>query len=145
MPYSATSAAATSSLVESGLRRGQHDLGAAGLERAHQVGGLGRDMEARADAQAVERPVALEALADEAQDGHLALRPFDAADALGGEAEVGHVVGRERAGGGHRGSVSLRVNRRRSGAARSGQGEPRRWTRRSSKRTCSAYPRRGRR
>ena len=81
-------------------------------------------MEARADAQAVERPVALEALADQAQDGHLALRPLDAPDALGGQAEVGHVVGRERAGGGHRGSVSLRVKRRRNGAARSGQGEP---------------------
>ena len=103
MPYSATSAAATSSFVESGLRRGEDDVCATGLERAHQVGGLGRDVEARADAQAVERPVALEALADEAQDGHLALGPLDPADALGGEAEVGDVVGRWRARGGHRG------------------------------------------
>ncbi len=85
----------------------------------------------------VERPVALEALADEAQDGHLALRPFDAADALGGEAEVGHVVGGQGGGRGHRGSVSLRVNRRRSDAVRSGQGEPSRWMRRSSNRVCS--------
>ena len=30
--------------------------------------------------------LALEALADQAQDGHLALGPLDAADALGGEA-----------------------------------------------------------
>ena len=75
------------------VRGREHDLGAAGLERAHQVGGLGRDVEARPDAQAVERPLALEPLADEAQDGHLALRPFDAPDALGGEAEVGDVVG----------------------------------------------------
>ena len=42
------------------------DVCTTGLERAHQVGGLGRDVEAGADAQAVERPVALEALADEA-------------------------------------------------------------------------------
>ena len=75
------------------VRRREHDVGAAGLERAHQVRRLGRDVEARADAQAVERPVALEALADQAQDRHLALGPFDAPDALGGEAEVGHVVG----------------------------------------------------
>ena len=41
-------------------------------------------------------PVALEALADEAQDGHLALCPLDPADALCGEAEVGHIVGGKR-------------------------------------------------
>ncbi len=71
----------------------EHDMRPAGLERAHQVRGLGRDVEAGADAQAVERPVALEALADEAQDGHLALGPLDPSDTLGGEAEVGDVVG----------------------------------------------------
>ena len=75
------------------VRGREHDVGATGLERAHQVGGLGRDVEAGADAQALERPLALEALADEAQDGHLALGPFDPPDALGGEAEVGDVVG----------------------------------------------------
>ncbi len=75
------------------VARREHDLRAAGLERAHQVGGLGRDVEARADAQAIERPVALEALADQAQDGHLALGPLDPPDAFGGEAEVGDVVG----------------------------------------------------
>ena len=46
-----------------------------------------------ADAQAGQRPLALEALADEPQDRHLALGPLDAADALGGQAEIGHVVG----------------------------------------------------
>ena len=96
--------------------RGEHDVGAAGLERPHEVGRLGRDVEARPDAQAGERALALEALADEAQDGHLALGPFDAADALGGEAEVGDVVGGQRGGGGHERWVSLRSNRRRSGA-----------------------------
>ena len=75
------------------VRGGQHDLGATGLERPHEVGGLGRDVQARADAQPLERPVALEPLADEAQDGHLALGPFDAADAFGREAEVGDVMG----------------------------------------------------
>ena len=138
MPYSATSAAATSSLVESGLLAASTTCGAAGLERAHEVGRLGRHVQARADAQPVERPVALEALADEAEDGHLALGPFDAPDALGGEAEVGHVVGAGRAGCGHRSSVSLRAKKRRNGAAKSGQGEPSRWTRRSSKWTWSA-------
>jgi hypothetical protein len=44
----------------------EDDLGAAGLERAHQVGRLGRDVQARADAQSFERPVALEALTDQA-------------------------------------------------------------------------------
>ncbi len=118
--------------------RRQDDLRAAGLERAHQVGGLGRDVQAGADAQAGERTLALEPLADEAQDGHLALRPLDPSDPLGGETEVRHVVGRQGAGGGHGRSVSLRSNRRRSGAVRAGQGEPRRWTRRSSNRACSA-------
>ena len=83
IPYSATSAAATSSFVDSGLRRREDDLGAAGLERPHQVGGLGRDVEARADPDPGQRLLALEALADQAQDGHLALGPLDPADALG--------------------------------------------------------------
>ena len=76
------------------VARREDDLGAAGLERAHQVGGLGGDVQAGPDPQTVERPLALEALADQAQDGHLALGPLDPADALGGEAEVGDVVGR---------------------------------------------------
>ena len=118
----------------------QHDVRATGLERAHQVRRLGRDVEARPDPQPVERPIALEALADEAQDGHLALGPLDPADALGGEAQVGHVVRGKRGRGGHRVSVSLRLKRRRSGAARSDQGEPRRWMRRSSNRTYSTNP-----
>ena len=63
-----------------------------------EVGGLGRDVEAGRDAQALERPLAREALADEAQDGHLPLGPFDAADAFVREAQVGDVVRRERGG-----------------------------------------------
>ena len=120
------------------VRGREDDLGAAGLERPHQVGRLGGDVEAGADAQPVERALALEALADQAQDGHLALGPFDPADALGGEAEVRDVVGGQAVVAVIEASVSLRVKRRRSGAASSGQGEPRRWTRRSSNRMCSA-------
>ena len=94
MPYSRDERRRDVVLGRQRVARREDDLGAAGLERAHQVGRLGRDVEAGADAQAVERPLALEALADQAQDGHLALGPLDPADALGGEAEVGDVVGR---------------------------------------------------
>ena len=80
---------------------GEDDLRSAGLERAHQVGGLGRDVEAGADAQPGQRLLGREPLADEAQDRHLALRPLDPPASLGGQAEVGHVVGGQR-GGGHR-------------------------------------------
>ena len=103
------------------VRGREVDLGAAGGQRPHQVRGLRRDVEAGADPQPVERPLALEPLADQAEDRHLALRPFDPPDALGGEAEVGDVVGGQRAGVGvlrvgHRRSFSLRLKRRRSGA-----------------------------
>ena len=77
--------------------RAQEHLGAAGLERPHQVGGLGRDVEAGADPDPGERLLPLEPFADQAQDGHLALRPLDPADAFGREAEVGDVVGGQRA------------------------------------------------
>ena len=117
----------------------QGDLGAASPEGQHQVGRLGRDMEAGADAQAFERTLALEAFADQAQDGHLASRPLDPADALIGQAEVDDVVVRQVGrGGGHQGSVSLRgEKKRRSGPGRPGHAAPTRWTRRSSNRTCS--------
>ena len=65
---------------------GQDHVGAAGLERPHQVGRLGGHVQAGADAEAGERSLALEPLADQAQDRHLPLRPFDPADALGCEA-----------------------------------------------------------
>ena len=90
------------------VRGREDDLGAAGLERPHQVGGLGRDVEAGADPEAGQRLLALEALADQAQDGHLALGPLDPADALGREAEVGHVVGGQ-AGAAVRSAVAVSV------------------------------------
>ena len=80
----------------------ERDFGAAGLEGPHQVGGLGGDVEAGRDPDPLEGLLALEPLADQAEDGHLALGPFDAPNALGGEAEVGDVVGGQR-GFGHRG------------------------------------------
>jgi hypothetical protein len=124
------------------VARRQHDRGAAGLERPHQVGSLGRDVEAGPNPDPGQRLFALEPFADQPEHRHLALGPFDPADALGGQAEVGHVVGRSgargRAGGRHRRSISLRPNQRRNGPVRLGHGEPRRWTSRSSKRTCSA-------
>ena len=83
------SAAATSSCVDSGLAAHERDLGAAGDQRAHEVRRLGRDVQARADAQPVERPLAREPLADRAQDGHLPVRPLDPRLAGVGQARVG--------------------------------------------------------
>ena len=80
------------------VRRGERHVRSARRERPHEVGRLGRHVEAGGDAQALERPLAREALADEPQDRHLPLGPFDAADAFVGEAQVGDVVRRERSG-----------------------------------------------
>ena len=139
MPYSATSAAATSSWVESGFEAARDDLGAARLEGAHQVGGLGGDVEAGADRgrpRAAAR--ARTARGSSRRTGISRSAHVDPSDALGGEAEVGDVVGRRRATvDGHRGRPPC--GRRGGGAGReAGHGEPRRWTSRSSKRTCSA-------
>ena len=81
-------------------------------------------MEAGADAQPVERSLALEPLADEPEDGHLALGPLDPPDALGGQAEVGHVVGRQVGHGGHRCGGLLGGGQ--EAAKRAGQAGPRR-------------------
>ena len=94
MPYAATSAAATSSLVESGLEATSVTSAPPALQRAHQVGGLGGDVEAGADAQAFEGPLHREALTDEAQDRHLPLGPLDAANTFIHQTEVGDVMGR---------------------------------------------------
>ena len=74
------------------VRRAEHHVGSACLERAHQVRGLGRHVEARGDAVAGERLLALEALADRLQHRHLPVGPHDAAHALGGECQVFDVV-----------------------------------------------------
>jgi len=70
----------------------QDDVGAARLERAHEVGRLGRDVQAGADAHAFERLLDGEALADGLEHGHVHVGPLDAQDALRGEADVLDVV-----------------------------------------------------
>ena len=74
------------------VRRAQHDVGTARLQRAHQVRRLGRHVQARRDAVAGERLLALEPLADRGQHRHLPVGPHDAPHALGGERQILHVV-----------------------------------------------------
>ena len=56
---------------------GQDDIRPASVQGVHQVGGLGGHMQAGGNAQALQRALFFEALADQAQDGHLSLCPFD--------------------------------------------------------------------
>ena len=93
---SAARAAATSSCADSGLAEHSHGLGSAGAHGANQRGGLGRDVHAGRDAQALERALEGEPLPDLAQDRHLALGPGDPGLAVGGEARVGY-LGRSHA------------------------------------------------
>ncbi len=76
------------------IRRHQRHVGATGLERTHQVGGLGGDVEAGADAQASQWLLLLEALADEPQDRHLPLSPLDTANTFIHQTEIGDIMGR---------------------------------------------------
>jgi hypothetical protein len=66
------------------IGRAQHDVRAARLQRPHQVGGLGRHVQAGGDAVAAQRLLALEALPDLGEHGHLPVCPFDPALPLGG-------------------------------------------------------------
>jgi len=79
--------------------RAQDDVGAARLERAGKVRRLGRHMQARGDAVAGERLLALEALADRREHRHLPVSPVDPAHALGRERQVFHVVSQCRCHG----------------------------------------------
>ena len=72
--------------------RAEHDVRAAGLERAHQVRRLGRHVQARRDAVAGERLLGLEPLADRGQHRHLPVGPLDPPHAFGGERQVFDVV-----------------------------------------------------
>ena len=69
----------------------QDEVGAAGLERAGQVGRLGRHVQAGRHPQAGQRLLGLEPLADRPQHGHVALGPDDPLLADGGQREVFHV------------------------------------------------------
>ena len=70
----------------------QHHVGATGLERAGQVGGLRGHVEAGRDAEALEGLLLLEPLADLGEHGHVAIGPLDALATEVGQAEVGHVM-----------------------------------------------------
>src|SRR5260370_5712432 len=59
------------------IRRAREHVGAASLERAEQVRGLASDVQARAEALALERQFFRESLAQAPQHGHLRVGPFD--------------------------------------------------------------------
>ena len=156
------SAAATSSFVESGLLAASATSAPPAASVRIRLAVSVVTWRQAAMRRPAQRPLARESLADEAQDGHLALGPLDPADALVGEAEVGDVVGRQGgrvviAGGisgrwtGRQaaGGPPIMPEARRSAVAteeppdRSGQrahqpaAATARWMSRSSKRTCS--------
>ena len=72
--------------------RAEHDVGAARLQRARQVGRLSGDVETGGDPEAGERLLALEAVADGGEDRHVLVGPFDAPHAFFGEREILDVV-----------------------------------------------------
>ena len=74
------------------VRGAQHDVGAAGLERPHEVRGLGRHVETGGDAVARERLLLLEPLADRGEHRHLPVGPLDPPLALLREGEILYVV-----------------------------------------------------
>ena len=109
--------------------------GAAGHQRAHEVRRLGRHVQARGDAHAVERALGVEALADRAQDGHLPVGPLDA-----GGAGVGEARGRRRgwpsAGSLARGAAAARTSATMSSTISSSSRPPRASERQVSKATA---------
>ena len=82
------------------IARAERDLRAAGLQRQHEVRRLGRDVQARADANALERFLDFEAVADLREHRHVGSRPRDARrpgfceaavlDVSGGLIQYGH-------------------------------------------------------
>jgi len=72
--------------------RGQHHVCAAGLQDAHQVGRLARDVQTRGNAQAVQRPLFGEPRFDQVEHRHLARGPLHAEPALVCQADVLDVV-----------------------------------------------------
>ena len=84
------------------VRGAERHVGAARLEREHEVGGLGRHVEARRHAPALQRKLLLEPRLHLAENRHLALRPFDSIDALVGELGVQDMPLRAHGNGGIR-------------------------------------------
>src|SRR3990170_1864120 len=74
------------------IRGAERDVGPPGLQRQHQVRGLGRHVQARAHPNALERPLLLEPLADEREYRHLAVRPLDPLTSLLGQAQISYVA-----------------------------------------------------
>ena len=109
MPYSATRAAATSSFVDSGFEAARTTSAPPALSVRIRFAVSVVTWRQAPIADPGQGLLALEPLADQAEDRHLPLRPFDAADALGGEAEVGDVVGRQASGGGGGRRVAVSV------------------------------------
>ena len=66
----------------------EDDVGAARRQGAHEVGRLGGDVQAGADADALERLLLREALADGLEHRHVHVGPLDAQHALRREADV---------------------------------------------------------
>ena len=71
---------------------GQHDIGAAGLQRLHEVGGLGGDVQAGGKAQAFERLFLFETFLDLLEHRHLLPGPLDTVAAAGRQFDVFYVV-----------------------------------------------------
>ena len=73
------------------VRRAEHDVGTSGLEGPHQVRRLARDVQARRDAVAGKRLLALEPIADRGQHRHLPVGPLDPVQAFGRKRHVLHI------------------------------------------------------
>ena len=80
----------------------QHDVGAAIAQGDRQVGGLGGDVQAGGDADALQRLVLDEVLADDLQDLHRLVGPVDALLAHIGKRQVGDIAGDASGCGGHK-------------------------------------------
>ncbi len=96
MPYSSTSAAATSSCVDERVRRAEDDVRAARLERAREVRRLGRDVQAAPRRGARRAAARARSARGSREHRHLPVRPLDPAHAFGGEREILHVVSLRR-------------------------------------------------
>ena len=74
------------------VARAQGNLGAAFDHRAYEVGGLGRHVQTRTDADSLEGTLLGKTLANLSKHGHVAVGPQDARAALVGKVNVGDVV-----------------------------------------------------